>query len=820
MKVLFFVFLFSFVAGKSHGVTRTEFGSKVNISTNLLVYELLQTKYKDIYLDLTNISRQESLQMWFTLYVEDEDNKKHLRRINKVRSQVRISENYEKLIYYYSVTGQFENALKAVELYFLKGFSMLHSLKKSPHHNSVLKSILYSDFDYEKSWIEDLNFLSSCIEDRYLSKSKNSQYYNPSNGKIFVESMHRCIRNYKWSKRIAYVLRVLIRRKKYRGALMPISALGLVQGNSVDIHSYTPHEAEAVQSLGDSLGEFFGSTHASGLLLSEASVEEMKSVMSDPSSAIKDFFVNSELGPFLSSSHPSFQEGPTDTFGNNIYSKVLSSIEDAKESIFIDVFWIGGSIGVVLAKALLRKVRDNKNFKVYIITDDKNKFSYGPELDPVYNYLRAFAERFPEYGLYIAPAQIELKRTALPEFVDLFFTDNVVANVHSRSAFQSFLERSGIQLLGKSDHSKVFVVDGLNEKSGVAFVGSKNWTDSSGGVAIDEVAEIRGPAVPVILNAFYYDVYEAFLLDQQSGRQLVPLHSKERGYPHLQHENNIKKLLSGMDVLERFKGGDKFLLSKTMPIEKIALGTDQISPAQNNVYGTEVSAIEQNIQLILAAKTQIIIDDQFLYDPRVFEALKIALHSHQVNVFIVLHPLTTPGKTDTHWAHIPNNLFIPTLVDLGAKVKWKIFDKNQETAILDVKNRFGFEVSPEFHPKSFSIDGVLFKDRSLVCDQKQDFDRKGRIPSLVTGSANKDILTMSGGFREFQVQIVGDSAVIAHDCRFWVRWDDPYDTVETNGLDFTLPKEITEAGFKEKEKILSGIRMLFFSLYNFSKEFY
>ncbi|MGH1467565.1 MAG: hypothetical protein ACRBBP_01625 [Bdellovibrionales bacterium] len=87
-------------------------------------------------------------------------------------------------------------------------------------------------------------------------------------------------------------------------------------------------------------------------------------------------------------------------------------------------------------------------------------------------------------------------------------------------------------------------------------------------------------------------------------------------------------------------------------------GNSIVAPSQNNIYGTEMSAIEQNIQTILGAKEQILVDDQFLYDPTIVEALKTAKLKNNVDIFILLETLKPLDKHDNSAAHIPNNLFI------------------------------------------------------------------------------------------------------------------------------------------------------------------
>ena len=144
---------------------------------------------------------------------------------------------------------------------------------------------------------------------------------------------------------------------------------------------------------------------------------------------------------------------------------------------------------------------------------------------------------------------------------------------------------------------------------------------------------------------------------------MVPLHWVAQNVFVGTQQEKIQYLLQGIDVLQRYK--------KT-PLENLDLAFEvfpenaRVAAGQNNVYGTEISALEQDIQTILSARRQIVIDDQFLFDPQIFEALRVARKHHGVDIFVMLHPLTSPGKKEPVGAHIPNNLFVPELISMGA----------------------------------------------------------------------------------------------------------------------------------------------------------
>ncbi|MCA9735785.1 hypothetical protein KC799_26845, partial [candidate division KSB1 bacterium] len=51
------------------------YGSQQHYMDGFIRYELVQTKYKQVYLDLTDINRREALQSWFRLFFKNPENK-------------------------------------------------------------------------------------------------------------------------------------------------------------------------------------------------------------------------------------------------------------------------------------------------------------------------------------------------------------------------------------------------------------------------------------------------------------------------------------------------------------------------------------------------------------------------------------------------------------------------------------------------------------------------------------------------------------------------------------------------------------------------
>lgn len=771
--------------------------------------ELLQTKYKQSYLDLVDINRREGLQSWYRLFLQNPENARAYTRLKSRLNGYMMSNDHSNLLIYYTLTGQNENAIQTLGLYYLSALTLIDNHSSDPF-NIYYQTTSENAMDLVKQYsYTDIKQHETCFRNLLKGGKKG---FDIQKTKVVVSLINTCLRESQFIYSLNRVLQALTQNSDYRGAPHAYTFQAPVGGNKVQLWNKVPTVDYAVDMLGKQLNAIHNSMNRTlNKKYSEMSVEDFKSVMNTEEEALKLF---SRVEGFATrEAHLSV--GPVSLGQQGIFQRVLEQIDNAKESVFVDIFWMGGSIGVQLAKTLMKKTIENPEFKVIIISDEENNFDYGTQLNVAYNYMRAYSEKFPNRYFYITPANIDLKRTALPEFVDLLFTSSTINLAKKNDQLDSIYAADKFNLIGKSDHTKVVIVDGKNPDLGIAFVGSKNWTDSSGGIATDEVAEINGPAVAAILNQFYYDVLESFMMeDQKTTYVKAQIQAKLSNVKVNSVHHGIQMLIEPIDILERWSD----VSPEKVSIPYVEKGNDVIATAQNNIYGTETSTLDQNIHAILQAREQIIVDDQFLYDPYVVQALKTAITQHNVKVYIMLESLTGVDNKIV-MGHVPNNLFLPELVAIGAKVKWKKVPNALQKAIADVKAQYNQNLAPEFHLKSLTVDGVRAGEVDLCNSESPSLKHHSTIPALITGSANKDVMTMTGGFREYQVMVYGEDAVVRHDCIFWARWNNPQESVETDGLDFLVPPEAKQAGLDE-ENFLNVLRMVFFSTYNFTKDFF
>ncbi len=800
--------------------------------------DALHGAYRDTYLALTDINKKESLQTWYRAFLENETRRRRFNQSMERAQNWVLGKDYRMLLYYYTVTGQVQQAGQTLGLYVLSAHSLLDNFIRDPQAQATNPQIV----QLVKSRLPILDLavvddVRQCytenIVDQGVQRGFSVNYSSP-----FEQVLKKCMKQNPYVQNLNTALVALFRHQNYQGAPFPVSFSGFVGDNKVALHDRIPMAPQDILLLGEQLS-LIRTALAPGLdkPYAELTVEDYKFLMPSPQAALDNLFTDAEgfrniheienfdeMGYITDTQffgHPSFQQVNGQ---DGIFAAMIQSIRDAEESVFIDLFWMGGSIGMNLAKELMKKTIENPNFTVVIVTDNENKFQYGVQLDLIYRYMKAYSEKFVSNGdpnnpqpinFYIVPANIGKKRTALPEFVDLLVTDNVVNQLHGNVTIKSQLEKDGFHLLAKSDHTKAMIMDGKNPEKAVAYVGSKNWTDGSGGANYDQMAEIQGPAAALVLDTFYYDALEAFELesDLRLGGKVVYNHWKAK-FPNLSRRQAIEHLLAPIDVLDRFKG-------RHYDVPYVSKGDDVVAPSQNNIYGTEMSPIEQNIQVILSAKHQILVDDQFLYDPKVVEALITAKKRHGVDVYVILESLTPYEKDASKvGAHIPNNLFIPEMVANGIEVKWQTPPESLVDAILEDSSKHpGQQISATFHVKALSVDGVL-QPNLEECRNGTERTPKDSAPVMITGSANKDIMTMSGGFRESQVAIYGEEAVTQHDCLFWARWENPSFSQSTDGLDFDLPTQAEAMGITDKTVFLNILRQIVFSTYNFTKDFF
>ena len=424
------------------------------------------------------------------------------------------------------------------------------------------------------------------------------------------------------------------------------------------------------------------------------------------------------------------QRDPVWNQDRGVYHQVRRLIDSANETIFIDMFALGGVIGVSLAKHLLSRLQENKNLKVFILRDTVNHFGGIAEQMPVYNFLLAYSYLFPK-RLIVSESYIYGHTSGLPAFLKSVIDDRFV----KLSGIQGMLD---LAVQAVSDHSKLMVIDGKTTEP-KAIISSKNWSDRAGVIFFDDAVLIEGPAAAVVQDDFYHDMRlglrevmaKKFIAGKIFGQPSYLDRLYQGQQKHQSVDYKISEILKDFDLLERdVKLVPQRMTPITYTVDKSK--TVAIRTGYNSVDSSTTNIIDQNIQAILHARNNIYINEQFCFDVKVVTALlNVKSKRPKLDIRLILdHALETEPDG------IPNILYIDLLLNAGIDVRWK---KTQWIGNIPQKN----------HSKTLSVDGKY----------------------VIVGSANKDAMTMFGSFRDQQVEVFDPLTVAQHDKVFLEWWD-------------------------------------------------
>ena len=435
---------------------------------------------------------------------------------------------------------------------------------------------------------------------------------------------------------------------------------------------------------------------------------------------------HAEVPGFLSvDNHPAFNE-------EGIFKEILHTIRAAKETLMIDIFFLGGTIGVVIAKEMIKAIERNPNLKIMLLRDNINHFGHRKEMLPVFNYLRAYSEHVNPKQLVVLPVDIDQHRTGLADWINFLIPEN------GSGLFGD--EKLSLSPFAKSDHSKVLVKDGLRlDGSATALVGSKNWLDSSGGITWDKIHEVQGPAATIVGDNYVPDMIAALTHESQH-EYLTKLYEANVGhdYPRLSDGSldlklMAKRVVSPWDILKR---SDAQQTPQSLRSRKV--GPSTVSVGENNHDSQIVSVRDQNMYLIENAKKTLVVADQFLYDPVIIDGLIRASHRGvQVDILLTKIPASADGLEN-----FPNTLFLKQL--FGKSKPGNVRLKFKKLLHTD-------KMMQEFHEKT------------LVADHKW----------TIVGSANKDLMTQRGSFRESQIMALDPASAMELERLFYLYFNDP-----------------------------------------------
>lgn len=585
------------------------------------------------------------------------------------------------------------------------------------------------------------------------------------------------------------------------GPSRAVSQDGFIRGNDFQYFSDNRHDAE-ILAYYRSLYHTQGTTSVGPQ--TGINVGPVTTVVNSSGRGVDDFerLLRANSSPFtgaefpLSDQHPGFQVTSRMRRNNAIFPELLHAIRSAKHSIFLDMFFLGGNFGVAMVRELV--ARADQGIKVFVLHDTQNAFDYAPEIEPVFNFLVAHARVRPQ-NLVIAPSFIFAHRTGLPAYADTAIPDTLVEGAWARA-------RGAIEHLpanfpkAKSDHSKVLIIDGAGrwaDSTPVAYIGSKNWTDSSGVMTFDEVIRIAGPAAVAAQNDYYWDFWYGL---RAGGNGIAPMTNSAE----------IERKLVDFDVLDRrFDGTSGRAVATRQELLRVGAQAADLTVrlGHNSFDSSHLSVIDQDIAIIRGAKKQILISDQFLYDRRITEELLERARDPQFQIYILLEPIAKNSNQEaTEMGGFPNTLYLDQLMyselelDAAGQVARRTLRQNIHVRWKLIPEDPLFH--EEYHMKTISADGFTASGERVPGAGQ---------PVVISGSANKDFMTLLGAFREMQAEAYDPrpcrgtgvdqlcGVVAEHDRQFWRRWnnqatlDEGGGSVEIDPFRFTLYPQIRDA---------------------------
>ncbi len=505
----------------------------------------------------------------------------------------------------------------------------------------------------------------------------------------------------------------------------PISPTGFVRGNKATINWRNRWDAQTVEWYEKHMGVFekYGYVKDGvpmGVDFYREKIQRGEGVFEEYEKVSSLLETSQEIGFRKFEDHPGFQSG--------IFRELVEAIQETKkggeQTIFIDIFFLGQTIGVVFAHEIVEALESNPKLKVLIIRDLVNHYGHAHGMMPVYNYLRAYSEIHPT-RMVIMPAELDQHPTGLADWMNYFFTG---------SSQEMNIDKLPLAIMAKSDHSKVMVINGTNRNGqATAFVSSKNWLDASGGITYDEFVRVQGPAATIVQDNYVPDMVAALIRREQKS-YLEHLYQARfgRNFPirpesgKVDYETMALKVVSDFDILGRRKGQEKNAFWNRILCSK-KVGDAIVSVGENNHNGTILSALDQDLYLIDNSTKKVLVADQLFYERRLVNA---AIEATQRGVGFDVLLNSIPQTGDILPANFPNVLYLDRLIEESREgmmtVKWKrLF---HTPAMVQ-----------EYHKKTVTGGSDLYDIH-------------------ISGSANKDFMTMRGAFRETQVMVFQPSS--------------------------------------------------------------
>lgn len=471
-----------------------------------------------------------------------------------------------------------------------------------------------------------------------------------------------------------------------------LSSVGFIPGNIVELVSHNEISPDRIQWFNDRV------IFAGGKLDFDQPYMKMPLTASDEG-------------------HPSFKDP--------MFAKIRDMIIRSKQSIFIDIFLFGGTMGGTLSKFLLdqtvEKRKENPNFKVLLLHDYATNYNMKDEMMPIFRYIkqRIETETALKGSVYLLQANIQRHPPGIP-----FGITNLVPK--TEETFKA-LEKRNTYYESKIDHSKVIVIDAEGDAP-EAYFGSKNWSDHSGGYYFDNAIYVKGPAAAVVQAVYYDDIDAALTTDANEKKWFF---FKEEGFANEAYLPIRKQILDWFRVKRA-----------AYP----AVGDQVVRLAEANVDGKIKDVRNMLVDMISKAESHIYMEQLFIYDSYINDALM----KRKAQVPGLKIRILADHNGNFNLGGLPNTLFLEQMMKHGVEIKAR------RTLGIEAKFPNGTTQGyhQENHRKITSVDGKV----------------------ILGGSSNLNPDTLQGSFREFGAQIYDTKVIAAFEKEFQEAWTDDSQT--------------------------------------------
>ena len=190
---------------------------------------------------------------------------------------------------------------------------------------------------------------------------------------------------------------------------------------------------------------------------------------------------------------------PSVVLEGEIAKNVLTMIQEAQSHIFVDIFLLGGTWGIEIARQLA--LASQRGVEVLLLHDTVSYFTVKNEMANLWTALLEHSKTSSNFKVMPANISPPLRPSSIPMGLEQItkviddFTDVPVS------------------VEGRSDHSKVIITDAMpSSKKGLAakvLISSRNMVNSASSFYHDEAVIVEGPAAVLAMMQYYPDIFWA-----------------------------------------------------------------------------------------------------------------------------------------------------------------------------------------------------------------------------------------------------------------------------------------------------------------------